>query len=345
MAGTTTNPSGAVAVRTQYPPLFIVGCPRTGTTLVSQMLDSHSRIAVYHETNFFPVFLPGIHRYGNLRRSANLNRLLADIRETIRTQAIVEPPEIDEMHDACIEPTFEGVFATLLQLHARKQGKSQGGDKTPGHHAYVPEILERFPNSPIIFVMRDPRDTVLSIKKTFGATTGTGIRMWNEAFMSYWQAKESVHLVRYEELVENPEEVVGGICAYLGAPYEPAMLRFAERVPDRLRSLPKIGKLLGPVDAGSVGNFQRMPLEEIEKIESACAFGMSVMGYAFTTAPAALEMPLPQRRNRWNFFLERSLYYLKGNPYRWRQGYSRWKITLRVHARYLLALGPLRRDW
>ena len=108
-------------------PIFIVGCPRSGTTLVSRILDSHSRIAIYNETHYYSIFGPDRHRYGDFRRSANLMRLIDDFRETIRVQGLVEPPPSDEILGSLVEPTFEGVLAALLHAQAQRQGKARGG--------------------------------------------------------------------------------------------------------------------------------------------------------------------------------------------------------------------------
>ncbi len=328
------------------PPIFIVGCPRSGTTLVGRILDSHSRIAIYNETHYYSIFGPDRHRYGDFRRSSNLMRLIDDFRETIRVQGLVEAPTSGEILGSLVEPTFEGVLAALLHVHAQRQGKARGGDKTPDHHRNLPEILEMFPQSPVIFVLRDPRDTVRSIKKTFDANTEAGTRMWRTAFMSYWRARNSVYTVRYEELVQNPSEVTKGMCDFLGENYEPEMLNFFEQTPETIRALPKVGKLLGPVDSISVGGFQQMPLPEIAQIEGACAFGMEAMGYPFTaTVPRTSEgdeLTALKGRSRINYVLERLRWYWAGSSLRRRTGFTRWKLMLRVRVRYLLALGPLR---
>lgn len=341
---TIQSETGVMAQTT--PPIFIVGCPRSGTTLVARILDSHSRIAIYNETHYYSIFGPDRHRYGDFRRSSNLMRLINDFRETIHVQGLVEPPPSSEILGSLAEPTFEGVLAALLDAYAKRQGKARGGDKTPEHHRNLPEILEMFPQSPVIFVIRDPRDTVLSINKTFGLTAETGTRMWRAAFISYWKARDSVHHVSYEELVQNPTEVVQGLCDFLGEPYEPAMLDFFENTPETIRALPKVGKLLGPADSSSVGNFRQMPVPEIEQIEGACAFGMEAMGYQFTAAVPRTsegdEMIALKGPSRVSYFLERLRWYWTGSSLRRRTGFTRWKLMLRVRVRYLLALGPLR---
>lgn len=65
------------------PPFFIVGASRSGTTLLATILDSHSRIAVYTESHYYPLFRPDLHRYGDLGRPANLRRFVSDVREVM----------------------------------------------------------------------------------------------------------------------------------------------------------------------------------------------------------------------------------------------------------------------
>jgi len=322
------------------PPIFIMGCPRTGTTLVSQIIDSHSRMATYHEINYYPVFRPMLRYYGDLRKSSNLTRLLEDLLAHIRMQGEV-PPEIEELRQTLVAPTFEGILTTLLYLHARRQGKLRGGEKTPKHYAYLPEILAGFPQSPVVFLMRDPRDTVLSLRKSFGESIDNAIQWWNQAFLSSQRASRPVHLVRYEELVQKPADVVKSMCAFLDEPYEPAMLSFFERIPDQFRNHPNLGRLAGPVDPASVGNFRQMSPSDIGQIEAACAAGMEALGYVATTHPKVVKATAPARPNFFRFALGR-LRYHGLNRERWRRSWFRWRMVLRLRARYLLTLGPLR---
>jgi len=107
------NNSKNIIVSELPSPIFVMGCPRSGTTLVSQILDSHSRLAMYHETNYYTIFRPELHRYGDLRKSSNLMLLITNLLEAIRMDG-VNPPEIEEFQKALVAPSFEGVLATLL---------------------------------------------------------------------------------------------------------------------------------------------------------------------------------------------------------------------------------------
>lgn len=331
-------------------PIFIMGCHRSGTTLLRQILNGHSRIAIYHETQYYPIFRKEVYYYGDLKRSANLKRFINDFREVIRVQAMdpgMEPPETNEFLEALVSPTFEGVLATLLHLYAKKNGRIRGGEKTPQHCDYLSEILESFHDSPVIFVIRDPRDTILSMRKEFGTSIEGGIKLWNDAFYSYHKSLTSVFLVRYEELVKKPEEIIKKICEYIGERYEDSMLRFFNRTPEQIIAQ-KGGKLLGPVDTSSVGKFHKMTTREIEQIEIGCAAGMQLMKYSFTQQhPKVIksaEVLSPKRQNVFVFLIDRLRYY-KWNLKRWHHGWMRWKRMIIVRSRYFLAWGSLKKNF
>ncbi len=313
------------------PPFFIVGSPRAGTTLLSQMLDRHSHIAVYHEAHYYPLFRSELRRYGDLRAPENLARLIDDVREVVRVQGfLLPPPSREEFLEFLPERSFEGVFAALMRINALRNGKTRAGDKTPAHHAYLDEILERFPSSPVIFVIRDPRGAVPSIRTALRASLQGAARMWNEAYRSYSRLSGRVHLVRYEHLVAAPKETVQKICAVLGEEFEEDMLRFSERVPERLAVLPNFQKLLQDVDADAANGFRRLPIGDVRQIEALCAEGMESLGYVFSAGKVSA-LPMPSA-SKLHGVVDRLRYYGIDRK-RWRRGWMRWKILLRLRLR------------
>jgi hypothetical protein len=319
-------------------PFFVMGCRRSGTTLVSQILDAHSRLASYHESYFYNIFRPELRWYGDLRAGRNLRRLVADAREITRMQG-AEPPAPEALMAAMPAPSFPGVLAALLRLYAESKGKSRGGDKTPEHHRYLPEIQRDFPDSPVVFLLRDPRDTVFSIVRNFGQTAMDGALGWNASYVSLRTAVRPVHVVRYEELVTRPEEQVRALCAAVGESYEDGMLAFFERVPESWKTRPGGEKIGKPVDAGSVGSFRKMSRSDIENIEAVCAEGMTELGYQFTTtrsrSPASARTASSNSLSFPKLVFERLRYYGL-NRERWRRGMARWRLMLRVRAHYLV---------
>jgi hypothetical protein len=317
-----------------------MGCPRSGTTLVARILEAHSQVAVYFETNYYLIFRPDLHLYGDLDQASNLKRLITDFLEAIRLQGVT-PPEMDEFQKALVAPTFEGVLTTFLHLYARQQGKIRCGEKTPFHYLYLREILEKFPHSPVIYTIRDPRDTVLSMREALGNSLDGSIYAWHQAFLSYQRASRPVHLVYFEELVRKPAETVQAMCAFLGVEYEPRMLSFFKNTPAYFQALPHHRRLFRSVDPSVVGKFRQMPLQKIARIEATCAEGMKALGYQFTSSTAQIAVEtVPKRLDFLRFLFDRLRYY-RLNPERWRRGFFRWKLMLKLRFHYLLTLLPL----
>jgi Sulfotransferase family len=322
------------------PPIFIVGCMRSGTSLISHVLNNHSRIAVFYESYLYNYFRSELRYYGDLNDSSNLRRLIANVRRAIAAQKVV-PPTSDEIESTLATRTFPGVLESVLHLHAHSRGKKRAGDKTPDHHLCLPQIMRDFPASPVVFVMRDPRDTALSYRKAFGSALEVGARAWNDAFESYSNARESVILLRYEELARAPQPTIEALCQAIGEEFEPGMLRFFERIPKRLRGEERHKKLTRPIDTSSVGTFRQLSYGEIETIESICAEGMAAMDFAFSTARKRKNSFSQTRRTSLRKVLDRLQYY-RFDTERWKAGLVRWKMMLGVRLPYWFAFAPVR---
>ncbi len=316
-------------------PVFIMGCPRSGTTLVSRIVDRHSGIAVYHESNYYTIFRPALRYYGDLEDRLNLSLFLDDVRESTRLQA-VRPPAVEEIVATLERSSFPGVLEALLAIYVRNNGKRRGGDKTPGHYAYVDEIRSGFPKSPILFVVRDPRDTVLSMHKTFRTPIADAASMWRSAYQSYASNQNWVHLVRYERLAKDPEAETRALCAFLGESYEPEMLDFSAGIPERISTRAHLAKLQVPVEASSVGGYRELPKADIATIESICAEGMQALGYERETDAAA--QIRADYEPGWVHRIQERLLYYGTDRERWRRGAFRWKIQFRGWLRHSLAL-------
>ena len=317
-------------------PFFIVGCRRSGTTLVERILNSHSRLAVYYETYFFPLFSRELRFFGDLRSQANLEYFIDNFRAIIRIQG-VEPPSTEAIRRLLHQPVASEVFGAFLHLFATGQDKSRGGEKTPEHHRFLAEMTQWFPDSPIVFVVRDPRDTIVSIRRVFGAKTREGIHSWNEAVRNLMAHRERVFLVRLEDLVSDPRGGVRHLCSGVGEDFEEGMLRFFQSVPACFTKQ-KGKELLGkPITDAVVGQFRSLPDDEIARIEEACSFGMKFLGYSpvcvTPTAQLRTLAPPEPRVSTARSIMERLRYYGL-NAERWQRGAARWRLSIRVRSRY-----------
>jgi hypothetical protein len=209
-----------------FSPIFIVGAPRSGTTLLAVILDRHPHIAVPPETQFFTEFLPWARQKPGLEtKEKKIHAALAYPRMQDLGLDFETVFSIFKVHDN----TFEGLFRSVLEAYAREKNAIRAGEKSPKHLAHVPVILEHFPKAKIICLVRDGRDVVLSLMKVAWAEPGNPRRFglfcseWNHfARMTQKYLKtlpaSRFHLVKYEDILCRPEKKLHEICAFIGEP-------------------------------------------------------------------------------------------------------------------------------
>jgi hypothetical protein len=221
------TPNAGLRRRTDSPesfrPTFVVGCERSGTTLLAVMVGRHSSIAMMPETHFFLRVVP--------RKRPTEGGSHAEMLERFWRSPRAKDLNVNrEELLACFSrmpATYGGLFETLMTTYAQRWGKPMGGEKTPFHLLRVPLILEWFPEARIIGIVRDGRDVVRSIM-TAPWTAHRCLRRqcWKwarSAELSRRFAKsypQNFMLIRYEDLVSEPEKMLRGVDAFLGIPFE-----------------------------------------------------------------------------------------------------------------------------
>ncbi|MFZ1005929.1 MAG: sulfotransferase, partial [Candidatus Sulfotelmatobacter sp.] len=221
---TETIPSAAARSRA---PVFVLGCPRSGTTLLYHMLLSSGNFAVYRaESQVFNLLEP---RFGGLSHAANRRKLLAAWRDTeLFRRTGLDWNEISE--EVMARCRNGGDFLRIvMQSMARRQGVERWADCTPEHLLYLHRIKRTIPEALIIHIIRDGRDVALSLEKQgwikpFAWDRGKTL----EVAALYWDwivrkgRKDGRSLgsdyieVRYEELVRDPRAVLQNLGAFIG---------------------------------------------------------------------------------------------------------------------------------
>lgn len=324
-------------------PFFVMGAPRSGTTLVAQMLDAHSRLAVYLEMHYFGTFEPIVDLYGDLGVARNRRRFLRDVARHIRMQH-TEPPTIEEIERAMPAPSLEGVLEAILALFARAQGKARGGEKTPLHFRHLPRILDRFPDSPVIYLMRDPRDVVFSMRRLWGTPLVEAAGTWNDAALAVGpEGSDRVLVVRYETLVSDPVGQARSMCRVLAEEFEAGMVAPRAAASPQLSAVRHLDltRLGSAIDASTIGTHHQMSPAEIATIEAVCREGMLRHGYHPSQVPVAVPLAPPTSLLREGFG---RLRYYGVNRERWRRGAFRWRLVAGAHARHALAQARPRHD-
>ena len=148
-------------------PVFVVGIPRSGTTLLAAMLAAHSRLSCGPETRFFR-FLDKTHPH-ELFKSWPDNAVNFLLNITLIKSVPEHYGLTKDQLDSYLtkrEPSIPVILSSLTEQYMQRAGKNRWVEKSPEHILFVDDIRRYFPHSLIIRILRDPRDTVLSMMKT-----------------------------------------------------------------------------------------------------------------------------------------------------------------------------------
>ena len=232
-------------------PSFIVGCGRSGTTLLRAMLDSHPKIAVPPESYFVVALLKqraAFEPSGTLDHSAFLDELC-------RAPSFIEwgiDRETLATHPAFLDArTVPEAITAAYRCYADRFDKSIMVDKTPFLGRNVGLLASSFPGTRFVHLVRDGRNVAQSLAAMeFGpATAELGILEWQrhvDAIDRYVaDGGENVLCVRYEDLVEDPTAVLGRICRHIGVEFDPAMLGYTDRAAEVLAGIDRTAHLEG----------------------------------------------------------------------------------------------------
>jgi hypothetical protein len=221
-------------------PIVVLGCPRSGTTIVQVMLHSHRRIAIPPETRFVLAAYRERLRFGDLEKRANrraLGRFIVRGRGHRFHDLGLERREIVR-RIAEAPPTIGSALGVVLRAYADRFDRPRWGDKRPSYYLYIDVIMRLFPDAQIVHVVRDPRDCVASLKwmPWWKLDSYHSVSAWAQSIDHTDEATRRwpgvVIRVTYERLVADPERELKALCAALGEEYDPAMAE-----PERLAPL------------------------------------------------------------------------------------------------------------
>jgi len=254
-------------------PIFIIGMPRAGSTLVEQILSSHPQIEATME-------LPDIGALaGHLAGKPNAGFEDSPYLEKL---ASLNPTEIERLGRSYM-------WSSGLR---RTTDRPYFIDKMPNNWMHVGLILTVFPNARIIDVRRHPLDCgVSNYRQLYGQAQAFSydLRDFGSYYMNYLRLMghfdrtlpSRVHRVIYEQLIESPEPIIRELLDYVGVSFDSACLRFHEN--KRAVRTASSEQVRQPLNRSGVGQWQQFERWLGELIES--------VGPAVSTYPAAPDEP------------------------------------------------------
>ncbi|NNF11896.1 MAG: sulfotransferase [Gemmatimonadetes bacterium] len=229
-------------------PVLIVGCQRSGTTLVRRMCNRHPHMGVMPETHLMPLAWGqrgALSRLGRVGVASWLKAVLPRVNPVwlekdleSRLEAVSQSFRDDALGsgDAGLADA-PALFSEWL-AHWRLTGQvDRAGEKTPSHIYYLPPLLRSMPGAQAIVMHRDPRAAGCSEWRKHQSIAAPGRRFTWFRFAVRWASSvrvastleetfgpSRVLQMRYEDVVADPCGAARSICEFLGEPYEPNMV-------------------------------------------------------------------------------------------------------------------------
>ncbi|ROR29626.1 sulfotransferase family protein [Inmirania thermothiophila] len=215
--------------------VFVVGAPRSGTTLLTHMLHRHPLACGTPETHFLchvHVYPGGPVRF--VRSWPNNAEWLCSRLQTIRTPNWVAEPE--RTFGACLDldrrdllGALRRIFLAVIRDAAPHPDAPVLVEKTPQHIQYLALLRRLFPEAAILHIVRDGRAVATSLGRMrwWGSGLTGGLAYWGHwvPAASRWVARDRRALeIRYEALVTDPEATLREVTRFLGLPFSDAML-------------------------------------------------------------------------------------------------------------------------
>jgi hypothetical protein len=278
-------------------PVFVVGPPRSGTTLTARLLGGLPQLFMPGETHFLEDIY---HRHGEAGDcSGHLPEILARLRTLYgRYDEPDDQRRIDRLREsgaferglaACRTP--REIFDAFMRLQAASAGKRRWGNQVPRDVFELETIFRMFPDARVIACIRDPRDFLISYRDKWTiASDGARARLrrlYHPVLTSYlWKASalailagksrfaDAVQILRYEDLVCAPDSSLRQLCSFIGEEFHPRLLatQFSNS---------STGERLTGISRHCAGRWRvDLPVEDAYFAQRICGSVMERFGYA-----------------------------------------------------------------
>ena len=275
----------------QENPVFILGVPRSGTTLLRLLLNAHSKIAICGEIHFFDQVKEIQKRLPELNKD-NLEQFFSLLNNTYSLQKLTRKDELFANVKKLLlkeeKISYEKFYLYLMQEYATLDNKKIIGEKTPQNIRYVNDIYKIFPNAKIIHIIRDPRAAIASMLKVDWTANDVIINTlkWKiDILFSQEYEKNPLNFkeIHYEDLIKFPEKTLKELCDFIGVEYEKAILDFHKTAKQYIGNQPEKVNTFKPLSTDSLNKWkEQLSEEQIYIIEMLAGSYIQKLGYTKT---------------------------------------------------------------
>ena len=286
-------------------PIFIVGSPRSGTTLLQRIIRSHSNISSpTGESQFIVPLYRNVDIFGDLSRLENIRRVLKEMYrinpnylETDFHGIRFDIPTLSQQFYDEKRNTLPKIISGLLEKNANGEGKGRWLDKTPYYTLHMKTLKELFPNARFVHIIRDGRDCALSMLKRRKDLNIHNIFFAGQIWKQYVETGQEIGSklgskryfeLRYEDLIKDQDYNIKGICKFLGEDFENSMIDF-QKSTDKYNKTPLLAK---PIQTDNHSKWlEKMPARQVRVFESVAGDTLKRNNYNLRTDAKPLLFP------------------------------------------------------
>ena len=232
----------------KIPFFFIVGRPRSGTTLLRTLFDAHPNVSIPPECQFIINLYP---KYGDITNWTEKD--LVSFYDDLLPQWLFDTWNMNyvELKKSLLLYTGENTYGTICKVVYKqynsffdKKELLYIGDKNPGYAIYSKLLLKIFPEAKFIHIIRDYRDNFVSIKNVDFElpVPSLVVQKWKFFFKKFNKDSaikpDSYNVIRYEDLAKDPEGSMHKLNEFIGIEYEESIFNFYEKKDEILKTYP-----------------------------------------------------------------------------------------------------------
>lgn len=218
---------------------FLMCSERSGSNLLSRIIGSHPDYCAPIPTHMFRVMALNLYKYMDLSQDENFNLMLQDLLNLFNAKFGTWHSQVDWNTLRTIAEANRCPFHLIYRIYyqeALHEGKFRLFIKENQLYRFAFALETSFPNAKYVYMVRDPRDMALSWKCMPVLRGGVlrATKVWRDdqagflQMASWLQAQQRVCIIRYEDLLSSPDEVLQQVCDFLGIAFSPRMLAFYE---------------------------------------------------------------------------------------------------------------------
>lgn len=271
---------------------FLISSERSGSNLITKLIDSHPNYCGPSPTHLFRIYALNHKKYGDLNNNSNWEILIDDTLCVLESQFGSWKSQVtkEELLKEVVQGNEINLLRYIYEKEALTLNKTHVFVKELYTYDYINYLLDKIPDAQFLHLVRDPRDTALSFKKSPSHRKNIAefVPIWlkdQEGTLSIAKqlSNEQFLTIRYEDILQAPESTLTKVSSFLNVPYNERMLTYHENklTQENAQRMAAWKNLDHPLLTSNCGKFKNgLNASEIQYIEESCSEIMHKLNYS-----------------------------------------------------------------